>query len=452
MKTYYKTAHNSNNKTRKHSRISLSGKVEGKRGGWIKICIWGGAYERGYAHGRLLHRELSRVVQIFPFVVKKELNASFSNYLETSNQYLLPIVRDHYPEYYEEMRGIVDGYRSTSHKKSASIDIHWIIAWNAYMSLYSLYKEGGSERCSAFIACGDSTEKGDMIMAHNTHSDYVSGGVFNIIMTIVPSDGKGGAFRMQTAPGLISSITDWFVCANGLIGCETTISNIKYRPQFGSPLFCRIRDVMQYANSLDDMMEILLKWNAGDYASSWLFGDIRTNEIMRFEIGLKQHSVERTNNGVFYGMNSAVDYALRNLETTDNGGDDLNNSSGSRSYRLYHLLTEKYGGKLNMENAKKIMADHYDETKNANVMGSRGICRHTELDQSTMGRRAYYPFGCTDGKVINSKMAKEMHFVGRWGSCCGRVFKGSDFVKMHPMYKEYKEYLPDFPKETWVNL
>jgi hypothetical protein len=451
MKTYRKQLQK--NKTRKQMynmhRI-ICGKIEGKRGGWIMIRIWGEAYDRGYAHGRLLHKELANVVRIFPFVVKKDLNTSFVNYLETSNQYILPIIKDRYKEYYEELRGIVDGYNSI-HK--SSITINWLIAWNAYMSLYSLYKEGGSERCSAFIACGDSTDNGDIVMAHNTHSDFVSGAVFNIIMMIVPPEGKGGAFRMQTAPGLISSITDWFVCANGLIGCETTISDINYRPEFGSPLFCRIRDVMQYANSLDDMVSILLKDNAGDYACSWLFGDIGTNEIMRFEIGLRQHSVERTNNGILYGMNSAVDYALRNLETNDNDADSLANSNGSRSYRLHYLLTNKYKGKINVENAKKIMADHYDEYTNINIMGSRSICKHMELDpHKGWDRQSFYPFGCVDGKVLNTKMAKNMHFVGRWGSCCGRIFKGSDFVKLHPKYAEYKEYLPDFSKEAWVNL
>ena len=64
---------------------------------------------------------------------------------------------------------------------------------------------------------------------------------------------------MQTSAGLISSSSDWFLVENGIIGCETTISDINYKPIFGSPYFCRIRDTMQYANSLDECKDILLK-------------------------------------------------------------------------------------------------------------------------------------------------------------------------------------------------
>ena len=45
---------------------------------------------------------------------------------------------------------------------------------------------------------------------------------------------------------------------------------------------------MQYADSIDEWAEIMVKNNSGAYANSWLLGDIRTGEIARLELGLKQ--------------------------------------------------------------------------------------------------------------------------------------------------------------------
>ena len=62
---------------------------------------------------------------------------------------------------------------------------------------------------------------------------------------------------------------------------------------------------MQYGNNFNDYEKMLLDGNSGDYANSWLFGDTNTNEILRIELGLKYHNIERTKNGV----------AIKNLET-----------------------------------------------------------------------------------------------------------------------------------------
>lgn len=457
MKTRHHITSIKNRITQRRRNLKIQGVVEGVKEGWKMVHIWGAPYERGYAHGALLHKELTEVFRIFPFVVEKEFKTSYEEYLNTSNQYIYPIVKDKFPEFYEELRGIAQGYKRGN--TSSVVTIKRLIAWNAYMSLFSLYKEGGSERCSAFI----STSNGNIVMAHNTHTDFVSGALFNIILRITPqkdSSSRGSSFRMQTAAGLISSITDWFICSNGLIGCETTISAINYRPTFGEngyPLFCRIRQAMQYAQTLDDMTETLLDRNAGDYACSWLFGDTRTGEIMRFEIGHKIHSIERTTNGIFYGMNSAVDWNLRELETNDMGANDMATSSGSRSYRLYSLLnpvgkTFNAPTPIDAKYAKRIMGDHYDEYVGKTKKGHRSICRHTELESTPIGsRHAHYPFGTIDAKVVTTKMAEKMEFWGLWGSGCGhRDFHAADFVQSHPEYKEYANFLPNLPNRKWA--
>ena len=47
-----------NNKTRKNVRIH--GKITGEKEGWKMVHVYGEPYERGYAHGYLLSKELKR--------------------------------------------------------------------------------------------------------------------------------------------------------------------------------------------------------------------------------------------------------------------------------------------------------------------------------------------------------------------------------------------------------
>jgi hypothetical protein len=426
--------------------LPIKGKMIEKRAGWIIIEIYGEAYERGYTHGSLLSNELQNVLKKFPFIVKKGLEISFKEYMRASNKEIKPVIMNKYPEFYEELRGISDGAR----KNGVIISVDILIGWNAILSMYSYFENFEQYRCSAFIATGKATEKNDIVMAHNTHCDFVTGQLFNIVIYLKPS--AGISFVMQTAPGYIASGTDWFVCSNGMIGCETTMS-VNYKPVFGTPYFCRVRQAMQYGKDLDDYAKIMLDDNAGDYACSWMFGDTRTNEIMLCEIALKTNNIQRTKNGVFYGMNSPIDFKLRETETDDDDFYDIETSSGSRNIRLDALLNDKYMGKINIENAKKVLSDHYDVILNRNIMNTNAICKHSEInDENSNNYQKFYPFGCTDGKVVNSEMVRNMEFVARFGSACGRDFNVKKYIKDHPEYKGWKNYLSDMPTRDWIKI
>jgi hypothetical protein len=437
-----------NRHTRKKYPIQnqLFGNIIHKKEGWISIHIYGESYQRGFAHGVLLSNEMKPIMRAFPYIVESSFKVSFEKYLNVCNEKTKPIVMNDYPELYEEIRGISNGFLSVG--VEASVD--YLIAWNSLLSMYSYFRNNKAYKCSAFIATGNATEDGKIVMAHNTHADFIIGQIQNVVIYVTPM--AGNPFVMQSAPGYVASGTDWFICSTGIIGCETTISNINYIPQFGAPFFCRIRQAMQYGKTLDEYVEIMLKDNAGDYACSWQFGDINTNEIMLFEIGLKTHAIQRTFNGVYYGMNSAIDFKVRSIETNDKDLYNLEKSSGSRNFRLNQLLNETYYGKINIHNAKKVLSDHYDPFLHKNNMNSRTICKHSENDPGKFTGKPYYPFGCTDGKVVDSSMAKKLSFIGRFGSCCGRAFKASSHIKKHPQYKNMKDILQDLPKKNWTIL
>lgn len=429
-----------------HKRICVNGTIDEIKEGWKTITIYGEPYERGYAHGYLLKNELKRMMKTLEFLVRDEMDISFTYYISICNQVIKPVIKRDFPEFYTELIGIRNGAR----KRGLPITLALLIGWNSYLSMYSYFLEGSVIKCSAFIATGNATEHGDIIMAHNTHTNFADGQMHNIIMNVVPSTGH--PFVMQTSAGYIASGTDWFICSTGMIGCETTIGDINYKPKFGVPYFCRIRQAMQYGTSLDEYEQIMDKKNAGDYACSWLFGDINTNEIMLYEIGLKEKSVKRTKNGVFYGMNSAMDKTLRERETNDEDHDNISTTSGGRNIRLNELLNKIYKGKINIYNAKKVLADHYDSYLRRNEMNGRVICNHSESDFRNCRYAPYDLFGCTDGKVVNTEMARKMTFQGRFGSSCGRTFSIKQHIRDHPEMSKWRPYVADFVNYEWTNL
>jgi hypothetical protein len=445
------------NQTRKQSLPIINGKIlQENHEGWKIIEIHGDPYERGFAHGYLLHQEITTVLKKLPFAVNHEIEVSYRKYLATCKRIISPIIKQKSPEIYQELCGISRGAQMAGQE----ISVHTLIAWNAFMSMYNYFhydvtslqstKKRKSQRCSAFIATGKATKNGKIVMAHNSHSDLVSGSLFNIIMYLTPK--QGFPFCMQTAPGYVASGTDWFLSESGMMGCETTIGDTNYQPNFKDghlPYFCRIRQAMQYGKNLDEYAKIMTQHNAGDYAGSWLFGDTKTNEIMLCEIGLNIQNIQRTNDGIFYGMNSAMSFELRDKETNDQDFFDITTSSGARNYRLYELLYKTYYGKLTTENAKKILSDHYNVLSQKNdVSNSNSVCVHTYNDSES----DYYPHGCQDGKVVDAEMAKRGEFVGRWGPSCGTPFDTKKFVQEHPEYKEWERVLVDFPKKEWVRI
>jgi hypothetical protein len=426
-------------KYKKNQPYQIKGSIiHQNKEGWTILKIYGEPYERGFAHGYLLSSQLVKCKNVFSYFLKSNLKISLSTYMKVVRTIIKPIIKEKYSEFYKEMIGISRGAK----KAGSNISIDFIVAWNSYLSLYSYFKDGSLIRCSSFIATGNASEKGDIVMSHNTHTDFVDGQTNNVILYMFPS--KGNSFVMQTVAGYIASGTDWFITSSGIIGCESTISFINYKPIFGDPYFCRIRQSMQYGNTLDDYVNIMNTNNAGDYACTWLFGNINTNEIMQFEQGLNVVSVNKTNNGVFYAANGAMSEELRTTETNDTDFQDIKTSIGARNKRFDFLLNKEYYGKINIENSKKIISDHYDVYLKKNIENNRGICRHMEKNNSTNEL-----FGSIDAKIVNTEMAKEMKFYARFGSACGRLFSKKEYFLKNKQ-NHMIELIEDFPNNDWI--
>jgi hypothetical protein len=259
---------------------------------------------------------------------------------------------------------------------------------------------------------------------------------------------------MQTSPGWIYSGSDFFITSKGIIGTETTIGGFSGYENL-IPVAYRARKAMQYGNSLDEYVKIFLDGNSGDYANSWLFGDINTNEIMRIELGLKYKNVEKTKNGYFIGFNAPYDPRIRCLECHNTGYDDLRRHQGARKVRLADLMDESKG-KLDANLAMQYIADHYDTyLQKENNPCSRTVCSHYELDareyMSDPSRpKPHQPRGALDGCAGDSRLTENMSFMARFGSSCGTPFIVNDFCNKRRQWNYLKPLLHDRPTQPWT--
>lgn len=431
--------------------------------GWKYISVKGNPKERGFAHGYFAAKKFKEIQKMINYIVFEDTGKKWDFFVDSAKTVLKPTIVEHFHEFYEEMEGIAEGCVAGG----TNTNVDEIIAWNNYITLLDCWypnstgkapggegggiTKGSSDRCSAFIANGDYTEDGKIVIAHNSFCNFIDGQYYDVILDLNPT--KGNRIIMQTAACCIWSGTDVFITSKGIMGTETTIGGfLPYENNY--TIACRIRQAMQYGNNLDDYVDILLKGNSGDYANSWLFGDINTNEIMVLELGLKYHDVKRTKNGYFYGCNVAFDPQIRNLECADTGYCDVRRHQGSRQVRIPDLM-EEYKGKINIEVAKKIISDHYDVYLKKENPCARTVCSHYELDareyMSDPSRpKPFQPRGAIDGACMDANSAKKMSFYMKYGSSCDIPFVVKDFCEQHKQWGHLAPYLRDRPVQSWT--
>ena len=440
--------------------------------GWLYVSIKGGARERGYAYGKLVADEMKDIIKTINFTTYFDLGVKWDFFIRAGAKYFKPKIMEKFPEFYEEMVGFSEG--CTAGGTPMSIDE--VVAWNNWFTLTGSWffnmpeeerievkgaaaanvisKEGGAtDRCSTFIANGDWTADGKIVIVHNNFSNFVEGQFARVVLDLKPD--KGARMLIQGFVGWIWSGTDFFVTSNGIIGSETTIGGF-FPFENNIPISCRIRNAMQYGRTLDDYVEMLLDGNSGDYANSWLFGDTKTNEILRLELGLRFHNTERTKNGYFIGFNAPYDPRIRNLECVNTGFDDIRRHQGARRVRLEELMDE-HKGKINMDIARKIISDHYDVYLHKENPCSRTICSHYDMDareymSDPTRPKPYQPRGSLDGNACDTTMAKNMSFSLRWGNSCGTPFDKNKFCNEHREWAYLREYLRDRPQQPWTTF
>jgi len=418
--------------------------------GWIYLKIMGEPYKRGYQHGYYLARQIADAIRVNKFLAQWDTGNEWDFFIENANKLFPQHIDD---EFIDEMQGIADGASANGFQTCVAE----ILTWNAYQDLLGSWwpLQNGSQqhclksahRCSSFIATGSATKDHHIVLAHNTWDRYPASDHYNIILDIVPT--KGYRMIFQAPPGYIASTIDWWITDAKLMMSETTIADFKGFDDNKAPEFYRSRKACQYASSIEQWKNMMWKDNNGGYAGSWLVGDAKTNEIAMVELGLKYLGYEKKKDGYYAGYNVANNLKIRNQEcSSDSYSNILLN--GSRRLRFDELLDGKV---VDVESAKDIIADHYDVYLKKENPCSRTICGHLELDNAEYGSHAgsgpYYPWGASDGKVVDSAMVLNMTFQASWGHACGMPFDVAQFLKSHRQYNWLERYMKNRPSCKW---
>jgi hypothetical protein len=422
-----------------------------EKNGWIYLHIEGTPEERGFQHGYLLAKEIKEALLEMSEVWHYETALDWQWLVQKGSKMFNSKIDS---ENMEEIDGIVEGMRAagvlsnrdeivTYNGTSELMEYWWPMVKDTISPNSPDHKK---ESCSSFIATGSMTTDGSIVLGHNTMSSFYYP-LCNIILDILPE--KGHRILMQSTAGLIHSDTDFFITSAGLVGSETTIGGFFPFDVHGIPEFARMRHATQYASTIDEWCEIMKKGNNGGYANAWLIGDINTNEIARLELGLKYVGFEKKKDGFFVGSNVAEDLRILRFETKTSET-DIKNSSVARRVRWKQLMREN-AGKINLELGKEFEADHYDTYLNTGTPDMRTLCAHPDLDSDIYGVDIpFSPWGTLDGKVVDSKMAKQMTFVARWGSACGIPFDAKAFLEKHQQFDWMNGLLKDRPTQPWT--
>ena len=427
-----------------------------QRHGWIYLHIEGAPRERGFQHGYLLAGEIAERLRVTRRLWEHDSALEWSWLLDKTVPFIEPKID---AENVAEIDGIVEGLKAAGVSSSRAE----LMVYNAWFELdwYWWPKEKKKmmetdvphpvkQSCSSFIATGNMTADGGVVLGHNSMVDYPEA-AYNVILHIAPE--MGHCILMQTAPGLIHSGTDFFVTDAGLVGSETTIGSFNGFDEQGIPEFARVRRAMQDASSIEQWCETMKRGNNGGYANAWLLGDVRSGEIARLELGLKHLRLEKKRDGYFIGSNIAEDLKILRFET-DANENDVRLSNIARRVR-WNKLMARHAGKIDLKLAKQFEADHHDSYFGKENPGARTLCGHYELDDQVWGAwpgAPFYPAGTFDAKVVDSSMAKEMSLAARWGSACGRPFDAQAFLAAHPQFDWMKDILESRPAQPWTTF
>jgi hypothetical protein len=64
----------------------------------------------------------------------------------------------------------------------------------------------------------------------------------------------------------------------------------------------------------------------------------------------------------------------------------------------------------------------------------------------------FAPHGALDGIVCDTKLAKNMSFVARYGNSCGIPFKKDEYFKKHRQWAKFQPYVNDRLTQPWTEF
>jgi hypothetical protein len=404
--------------------------------GFDYIHLRGSADEIGYNHGKLLWEKIERGMAAYAYLTEMRYNMNWDICRLQGASYW-PYVPD---EYREEIDGIVRGAREMNAKNpdGAVIDRWDIMAYNSMWDIwwrsspppivdkYWPFLDDSSREmihhCSAFVATGNITVDGGFVMAQNLWMPYYLSPSFAVFADIVPPTGNRMLIELQA--GMIWSGTEWYMNEAGIVVAETTLGNAPY--QWGNmPAFIRIRQAVQYSDSIDDFKNYMLTDTNGAYCGDYLVADAKTNEVAILELGSYEYELWRSSDGEnFHGScNYPWDPEVRDEMMEPEGWE---HGSYPRYVRLKQI-EEKYYGQIDTDIGKRALGDHWDTVEER-------VNKYSWTLEGRVENASGYPHGAMDGKVTNQTMTLNHEVWAKFGFPSFEDFIASEHAREHPDY------------------
>ncbi len=428
--------------------------------GWVYIYIEGEPYNRGYQYGFLASDEIIDMIKrcsnfghnidFMKIFLRKNLE---KNYDELSKQWW-DICRvtsiknfwDCYPdELKNEIKGIADGVKARNGTIfDRDIDYNDILALNEFQNVWWSIKYIGKSihpfrgitsgfkdvlsivfnknqeplHCSAFIATGDATADGEIVVGHSTYFCPYIAQRCNIILDVKPTNGY--RFIMTSFPGAIWSNEDYYQNEKGIILTETALPQGPWKKQ-GTTIGVRARKAIQYSETINEVIAYLKNENTGLIPDEWLIGDTKTGEIASIELALYNTPIKRTFDGFYWSCNIPKDKKVKKEIYGALGFSPVITKYISRLYSYdrdekFIELEKEFYGKIDTKIAKEILA-------------TTPICK----DMS-------------DGKITNSSLMKDMRLLACMGNSNGSQFNPTDSDK------EKFHGFTELPSNGWVEI
>lgn len=428
--------------------------------GWIHLRVGGEPFARGFQHGYLVAAEYADAIRVYEAMTYQTMGFDYAFFVEKAVEYHTSKIT---PELTSEMEGIAAGLTAAG----VPTTLGDIIGWNAYMEMTgywwptvaSQYVNSAplgtrQSHCSAFIATGSATADGRIVIGHESFTEFWNGQFMNVILDLTPDEGH--RIVMQTSPGWIASMTDFWVTGGGLVVVETTMVGYEGYDVDKTPEYVRARNASQYATSIDEWVELMDAGNNGGYANMWLIGDIKTGEIADYEQGLIYQNLQKKTDGWYFGDNAPDDPRIRNVESSDTGYNDVRQQTGARRVRWPQLLTQ-FDGRIDETIGQTMLGDTFDPYLGYINPSSRTICSHYDKDPmyyvsdpNAVWNVPFYPAGSVEGKVTTAAAAESMTMWAIFGRADGAPFDAEEFLRIHPQWNWQEGFLYSRPSQPWT--
>ena len=433
--------------------------------GWVYIHLEGDPYERGYQYGYLASAEIldalcrwsgyrlgTKHLKIFTIKTPEQWWNICRK--KAMNTFLKQIPE----EYKQELKGMTDGILARDGMIfGRNVEFDDIVALQFVQEIdyiYGNFRKGfhpvrdliyglkeilsGSivnhenGHCNAFIATGDATSDGGIVVAHASIFPVYVAERCNIILDVQPSEGY--RFMMTSPPGSLWSQEDYYQNEKGIILTETELApQGPWKTRGTSPKGVRSRNAIQYSNSIDEVIENLKKGNNGLIPNEWLIGDTKTGEIASYMQALYNTPIKRTFNGYYWSCN---------LPTNVKVLSELNGIP-QILLRVYGKIFSK-GGYFTIDGETVIWNNERPET--LIELGEQYYGKiDTEIAKQIMSTPPL-PKPTTDCKITDSKLMENMGLLAHMGK--------SDGVPYIPSEKDKDRFsgVTELPPNGWLEL